>query len=73
MKAMMLLSLTAGLSLVSTAQEQFHLSDYVNPDYRLRQLDLDLNLGGSNDFSNQKTEGDSYFYHDKNKQYPFQQ
>jgi hypothetical protein len=65
-KVMLLLFLSTGLSFVTTAQEQFRLSNYVNPDYQWRKLDLDLSLGGSNSFYNQEVNGDDLFYHNKN-------
>lgn len=56
-KAMILLSLATGLTLSKTnAQEQFRLSDYVNPEYRWQKLDVNLGLGGHSDFSKHETE-----------------
>lgn len=65
-KVTMLLFLAAGLSSIMSAQDQFRLSNYINPDYQWRKLDLDISLGGSNAFNNLEVNGDDLFYHNKN-------
>jgi hypothetical protein len=51
LKAMILLSTITFVFFGDlTAQEQFRLSDYKNPDYRWQRLDLGFGLGGTNSF-----------------------
>lgn len=50
-KAISLLTiLFFSLTLTSISQETFRLSDYKNPDYRWKKLDIGFGLGGNNDF-----------------------
>jgi len=56
-KSLILLSFTTvAFSQFSSAQEQFRLSDYKNPDYKWKQLDLRFGLGGTNSFIKQEIE-----------------
>jgi hypothetical protein len=56
-KAILLLSIIMFMfSYLSYSQEQFRLSDYVNPDYKWKQLDLRFGLGGNNSFNKQEIE-----------------
>lgn len=41
----------------ANAQDAFRLSDYVNPDYHWKRLDMDFGLGGNNTYS-RNTAGD---------------
>jgi len=66
-KAVLLLSIAMLIiSNISLAQEQFRLSDYKNPDYKWKQLDLRFGLGGDNRFYKQEIE---YGTSEKQKQY----
>lgn len=66
-KAIFLLSImTVMFSPISLAQEQFRLSDYKNPDYKWKRLDLRFWLGGDNRFYKQEIE---YGTSEKQKQY----
>jgi hypothetical protein len=47
------------VSIHSSAQEKFNLSDYKNPDYRWQKFDLSFGLGGNNSFNRTEFEGDS--------------
>ena len=66
-KAMILLSLVTGLSSITNAQDQFRLSNYVNPDYQWRKLELGFGLGGNNSFSDQKIENQESFHQQDNQ------
>jgi len=56
-KAMILLSLATGFAFSGAySQEQFRLSDYVNPDYRWKKLDFGFSLGGNNGFTKETVE-----------------
>ena len=56
-KARILLCLLPGLVIVkSFSQDQFRLSDYKNPDYRWKQLELGVALAGNNAYMYQKLE-----------------
>jgi hypothetical protein len=66
-KAVLLLSIAMLIiSNISLAQEQFRLSDYKNPDYKWKQLDLRFGLGGDNRFYKRDIE---YGTSEKQKQY----
>jgi hypothetical protein len=57
LKAMILLSTITFMFFGNlTAQDQFRLSDYKNPDYKWKQLDLQFGLGGSNSYNKQEIE-----------------
>lgn len=57
LKAMILLSTITFMFFGNlTAQEQFRLSDYKNPDYKWKQLDIGFALGGNNIFNRQEIE-----------------
>jgi len=67
LKAFILLSAVICISSrISLAQEQFRLSDYVNPDYKWKQLDIRFGLGGNNSFNKQEIE---YGTSEKQKNY----
>ncbi len=66
-KAMLMLSLVTGLSSITIAQNQFRLSEYVNPDYQWRKLELGFGLGGSNNFDDRKI-GNEESYHEQDHQ-----
>lgn len=57
LKAMILLSTITFMFFGNlTAQEQFRLSDYKNPDYKWKQLDINFGLGGDNSFNKREFE-----------------
>lgn len=45
-----IISLFVLLGQIAYSQDQFRLSDYTNPDYRWHQLDVNVGLGGANQF-----------------------